>query len=48
MTRVRDYSMGELKHNVAALAKADKALKLPIVVTTTARSECPESELWNG
>jgi nicotinamidase-related amidase len=27
----------ELKHNVVALAKAAKALKLPIVVTTTAR-----------
>ena len=34
MTGVRDYSTGELKHNVVALAKA---LKLPIVVTTTAR-----------
>jgi nicotinamidase-related amidase len=37
MTGVRDYSTGELKHNVVALAKAGKALKLPIVVTTTAR-----------
>ena len=37
MTRVRDYSTGELKHNVVALAKAAKALTLPIVVTTTAR-----------
>jgi nicotinamidase-related amidase len=37
MTGVRDYSMGELKHNVVALAKAAKALHLPIVVTTTAR-----------
>src|SRR6186997_3386305 len=37
MTGVRDYSAGELKHNVVALAKAAKALKLPIVVTTTAR-----------
>jgi len=37
MTGVRDYSTGELKHNVIALAKAAKALKLPIVVTTTAR-----------
>ncbi|CAM3003376.1 Nicotinamidase-related amidase [Pseudomonas gessardii] len=34
---VRDYSIGELKHNVVALAKAAKALNLPIVVTTTAR-----------
>ena len=37
MSGVRDYSIGELKHNVVALAKAAKALKLPIVVTTTAR-----------
>src|ERR1700760_1486317 len=37
MTGVRDYSTGELKHNVIALAKAAKALQLPIVVTTTAR-----------
>src|SRR5882724_10900934 len=37
MTGVRDYSTGELKHNVIALAKAAKSLKLPIIVTTTAR-----------
>jgi nicotinamidase-related amidase len=37
LTGVRDYSTGELKHNVVALAKAAIALKLPIVVTTTAR-----------
>ena len=37
MTGVRDYSIGELKHNVVGLAKAAKALKLPIIVTTTAR-----------
>src|SRR5260370_5453713 len=37
MMGVRDFSTGELKHNVVALAKAAKALKLPIVVTTTAR-----------
>ena len=37
MTGVRHYSTGELKHNVVALAKAAKALKLPIVATTTAR-----------
>lgn len=37
MTGVRDYSTGELKHNVVALAKAAKALNIPIVVTTTAR-----------
>src|SRR5579862_3865789 len=37
MTGVRDYETGELKHNVVALAKAAKALDLPIVVTTTAR-----------
>ncbi|MBB3354613.1 isochorismatase family protein [Rhizobium lentis] len=37
MTGVRDYSTGELKHNVVALAKAAKALNLPIIVVTTAR-----------
>jgi nicotinamidase-related amidase len=37
MTGVRDYSIAELKHNVIGLAKASMALKLPIVVTTTAR-----------
>lgn len=37
MTGVRDYSTGELKHNVVALAKAASILKLPIIVTTTAR-----------
>src|SRR6202163_1467669 len=37
MTGVRDYSTGELKHNVVALAKAARALNLPIIVTTTAR-----------
>src|SRR5437588_12767829 len=37
MTGVRDYSIGELKHNVVALAKAARALNLPIIVTTTAR-----------
>src|ERR1700745_3607350 len=43
MTGVRDYSTGELKHNVVALAKAAKALSLPIVVTTTARDS-----LWGS
>jgi hypothetical protein len=37
MSGVRDYSIAELKHNVVGLAKAAKALKLPIVMTTTAR-----------
>ena len=37
MTGVRDYSTGELKHNVVSLAKAARALNLPMVVTTTAR-----------
>ncbi|MBO0716360.1 MAG: isochorismatase family protein [Rhizobiales bacterium] len=37
MSGVRDYAIAELKHNVVGLAKAAKALKLPIVVTTTAR-----------
>src|ERR1700758_1338492 len=37
LTGVRDYSIGELKHNVVGLAKAARALKLPVVATTTAR-----------
>src|SRR5260370_582017 len=37
LTGVRDYTTGELKHNVMALAKAARALSLPIIVTTTAR-----------
>src|SRR6202167_1226341 len=37
MSGVRIYSIGTLKHSIVALAKAAKALKLPIVVTTTAR-----------
>jgi len=37
MTGVRDYSTGELKHNVVSLARAARALNLPIIVTTTAR-----------
>ena len=35
MTGVRDYSVAELKHNVVGLAKAARALGLPIVATTT-------------
>jgi nicotinamidase-related amidase len=35
MTGVRDYPIGELKHNVVALAQAARALQLPIVATTT-------------
>ena len=37
MRGVRDYSIAKLKHNVVGLAQSAKALKLPIVVTTTAR-----------
>ena len=37
MTGVRDYETGELKHNVVALARAARALGLPIVATSTAR-----------
>src|SRR6202030_464639 len=33
---VRDIPLGELKHNVVALAKAAHVFKLPLVVTTTA------------
>lgn len=35
MTGIRDYSVAELKHNVIGLARAAKALGLPIVATTT-------------
>lgn len=35
MTGIRDYSIGDLKHNIVGLAKAAKALGLPIVATTT-------------
>lgn len=35
MTGIRDYSVAELKHNVVGLAKAARALNLPIVTTTT-------------
>ncbi|MFZ0505619.1 MAG: hypothetical protein WAM44_18005, partial [Chthoniobacterales bacterium] len=41
MTGVRDYSTGELKHNVVGVAKAAKALKLPIIVTMT-----PRDSMW--
>jgi nicotinamidase-related amidase len=37
MTGDRDYPIALLKHNVVTLAKAAKALTLPIVVTTTER-----------
>src|SRR5438105_6832873 len=46
MTGVRDYSTGELKHNVVALAKAAKALKLPIIVTMTACGVQPFRSSW--
>lgn len=35
MTGIRDFSVAELKHNVVGLARAAKALGLPIVATTT-------------
>lgn len=35
MTGVRDFSIAELKHNVVGLAKAARALGVPIVTTTT-------------
>lgn len=35
ITGIRDYSVAELKHNVVGLARAAKALGLPIVATTT-------------
>src|SRR6266550_3489800 len=39
-TGVRDIPVGELKHNVVALAKAAKVLGVPIVVTATS------PEMW--
>lgn len=35
MTGIRDYSIAELKHNIVGLAKAARALGLPVVATTT-------------
>ncbi|KAA0998539.1 isochorismatase family protein [Paraburkholderia panacisoli] len=34
-TGVRDIDVGQLKHNVVALAKAAKALGIPVIVTAT-------------
>src|SRR5947209_7751945 len=48
MTGVRDYSTGELKHNVVALAKAAKALNLPIIVTTTGATACGDRPSLNS
>lgn len=39
MTGIRDYSVAELKHNVTGLARAAKALGLPVVATTTSAEE---------
>ena len=36
LSGVRDIPLGELKHNVGALARAATALGLPLVLTTTA------------
>jgi len=37
LTGVRDIPIAELKHNVLALAKAMRILKVPIILTTTGR-----------
>jgi nicotinamidase-related amidase len=39
LTGVRDIAVGELKHNVVALAKAAQILGLPVIVATTAKDE---------
>ena len=39
LTGVRDITVGELKHNVVALAKAAQILGLPVIVATTAKDE---------
>ena len=41
-TGVRDIPVGELKHNVVALAKAAKVLGVPIIVTATSPELCME------
>ena len=47
---VRDIAVAELKHNVVALAKAARVLKLPLVVTTTAARSMwdPQSRTGRG
>lgn len=35
MTGIRDYSIADLKHNIIGLARAARALDVPIVTTTT-------------
>ena len=47
MSGVRDYSIAELKHNVVGLARAAKALKVPIVATTTARDSSGDLRYLN-
>jgi nicotinamidase-related amidase len=39
LTGIRDIAVGELKHNVVALAKAAQILGLPVIVATTAKDE---------
>src|SRR5438128_10407569 len=39
-TGVRDIPIGELKHNVVALAKAARVLRVPVIVTATS------PEMW--
>src|SRR5438552_243550 len=49
MTGVRDYETGELKHNVVALAKAAKVLRVPTVVTPRPATACgdrPSPSSW--
>lgn len=36
LTGVRDMEVGELKHNIVALAKAGRVLGVPVIVTATA------------
>lgn len=39
LSGVRDITVGELKHNVVALAKAAQVLELPVILATTAKNE---------
>ena len=39
VTGVRDFTVGELKHNVVGLARAAQLLGLPVIVATTAKDQ---------
>lgn len=49
LSGVRDIPVGELKHNVVALARAATVLGIPLVVTTTAAESMrgPTTPSWS-